>query len=101
MRRDRSASVRLTLRQSGGFAGIAQEPVRVDSDRLEPDQRERLHALVGDAGEPPDVVGADLPRYELTIEDGEDTRTVAWHDDGGPAAARLRALAEEVQRAAS
>jgi hypothetical protein len=93
--------VRLTLKQSGGYAGIVQEPVRVDSDRLEPDARERLHALVNDAGEAPETIGADLPRYELTIEDGEDTRTVVWHDDGGPGAAGLRALAEEVQRAGS
>jgi hypothetical protein len=93
--------VRLTLKRSGGYAGIEQEPVQVDSDRLPPDARERLHTLVKDAGEAPEAIGADLPRYELTIDDGDDTRTVAWHDDGSEAAAGLRALAEEVQRAAT
>jgi emfourin len=93
--------VKLTLKQSGGFAGIEQEPVRVDADRLPEDARERLHSLVSGAAKPPEVVGADLPRYELTIEDGDARHTVAWHDDGGPDAAGLRALAEEVQRAAT
>lgn len=88
---------RLTLKQSGGFAGIEQEPVHVDADRLDPSLRERLPSLL--AAPPPEVAGADLPRYELTIEDGDDRRTVAWHDDGSDAVAPLRALAEEVQRA--
>jgi hypothetical protein len=89
---------RLTLRQSGGFAGIEHEPVHVDADRLGPAMRERLPSLV--AAPPPEVVGADLPRYELTVEDGDDRRTLTWHDDGSAAVAHLRALAEEVQQAA-
>jgi hypothetical protein len=88
---------RLTLKQSGGFAGIEHEPVRVDADRLAPALRERLPSLLG--APPPEVAGADLPRYELTIEDGDERRTIAWHDDGSDAVAGLRALAEEVQRA--
>ena len=88
---------RLTLKQSGGFAGIEQEPVHVDADRLDPSLRERLPSLL--AAPPPAVAGADLPRYELTLEDGDERRTVAWHDDGSDAFASLRALAEEVQRA--
>jgi hypothetical protein len=88
---------KLTLKQSGGFAGIEHEPVHVDADRLDPALRERLPSLLGTP--PPEVVGADLPRYELTVEDGDERRTVAWHDDGSDAVADLRALAEEVQRA--
>jgi hypothetical protein len=89
--------VKLTLKQSGGFAGVEQEPVRVDADRLEPSVREQLPTLLG--APPPEVVGADLPRYELTIENGDSRQTVAWHDDGSDAVAALRALAEEVKRA--
>jgi hypothetical protein len=85
---------RLTLKQSGGFAGIEHEPVQVDVDRLDPSVRELL------AAPPPEVAGADLPRYELTLEDGEDRQTLAWHDDGSEAVAPLRALAEEVTRQA-
>ncbi len=85
---------RLTLRQSGGFAGIEHEPVHVDVDRLDPAVRSLL------ATTPPEVVGADLPRYELTVEDGDSRHTVAWHDDGSEAVAPLRALAEEVTRRA-
>jgi hypothetical protein len=49
---------RVTLKQSGGFAGIEQEPVRVEADRLAPAVRERLPALL--AAPPPEVAGADL-----------------------------------------
>jgi hypothetical protein len=89
---------KVTLRQSGGFAGIEQEPVRVETDRLAPALRERLPALL--AAPPPQVAGADLPRYELTVEDGVERQTVAWHDDGSDAVADLRALADEVKRQA-
>ncbi|WP_028066515.1 protealysin inhibitor emfourin [Solirubrobacter soli] len=85
---------RLTLRQSGGFAGIEHEPVRLEVDRLDPTVRELL------ATPPPEVAGADLPRYELTVEDGDERHTVAWHDDGSEAVAPLRALADEVTRQA-
>jgi hypothetical protein len=91
--------MKLTLKQSGGFAGGEQEPVRVDADRLEPSVREQLPTLL--EAPPPEVVGADLPRYELTVEDGDTRRTVAWHDDGGEAVAPLRKLADEVRRAGS
>jgi hypothetical protein len=88
---------RLTLTQSGGLAGGTSEPVQVDAARLAPAVRERLPALL--AGSAPEVLGADLPRYELTVEDGDERRVLAWHDDGSDAVAELRALAEEVQRA--
>ena len=90
---------RLVLKQSGGFAGGESEPVEVDADRLDPGLRERVPALL--AAPVPDVLGADLPRYELTLEDGGARRTVTWHDDGSDAVADLRALAEEVRRAGS
>ena len=83
---------RLTLKQSGGFAGIEHEPVHVDVDRLDPSVRELL------AAPPPEVAGADLPRYELTVSDGDEEHTVTWHDDGSEAVAPLRALAEQVTR---
>ena len=87
---------RLTLRQSGGFAGVESEPVQVDADRLDPSLRERLPSLL--SAPVPEVLGADLPRYELSVEDGP---TIVWHDDGSDAVADLRALAEEVRRAGS
>ena len=49
---------KVTLKQSGGFAGIAQEPVRVETDRLPPALRDRLPALL--AAPAPEVAGADL-----------------------------------------
>jgi hypothetical protein len=97
--------MQIRLQQSGGFAGIEQEPVRVDADRLPQPERDRLRALVEDAGffalppEAPAGIGADLPRYTVTVEDGDRAHTVSWNEDGGDASASLRALADAVQRA--
>lgn len=82
------------MKRSGGYAGVESEPVHVDADRLDPALRERLPSLL--AAPAPEVVGADLPRYELSVDDGP---PIVWHDDGSDAVAELRALAEEVERA--
>ena len=87
---------KLTLKRSGGYAGVEGEPVEVDADRLDPALREKLPSLL--AAPAPEVLGADLPRYELSVDDGP---TIVWHDDGSDAVAELRALAEEVERAGS
>jgi hypothetical protein len=94
--------VKVELRRSGGFAGIAQEPVEIDTDLLPAADRDALEARVrGALAEgAPEVVGADLPRVELAVVDGEGTHELAWADDGGPATASLRTLADHVERAA-
>lgn len=97
--------MQIRLQQSGGYAGIEQEPVRVDADRLPQPERDRLRALIDQAGffalpaEAPGGIGADLPKYTVTVEDGGRAHTVSWNEDGGAASAPLRALAEAVQGA--
>ena len=92
----------LTLRKGGGYAGT-EEQRRVDAGRLSEPERNRLRELLDGAGffglpaEAPGAIGADLPRYELTVRDGDREHTVAWNDAGGPETERLRALAEHVE----
>jgi hypothetical protein len=98
--------VEVLLRKGGGYAGGGEEPVRVDADRLPDPERERLRELLDGTGffglpaEAPGAIGADLPRYELTVRDGDREHTVAWNDDGGPETAHLRTLAEHVDKLA-
>jgi hypothetical protein len=98
--------VELTLRKSGGYAGTGTETARLDASRLAGPDRERLDALLDGAGffglpaEAPGAIGADLPRYELTVQDGDRAHAVAWNEAGGDSTASLRALAEHVEHLA-
>jgi hypothetical protein len=92
----------ITLRKGGGYAGTLEER-HVDAAALPEPERGRLRELLEGAGffglpaEAPGAVGADLPRYEITVRDGDREHTVAWNDEGGPETERLRALAEHVE----
>jgi hypothetical protein len=68
--------VHAELRRSGGFAGRSVH-VRVDSARMQPAQAARLVHLVSSidfaalpAGHGPMPPGADLVRYDLTLQRG-------------------------------
>jgi hypothetical protein len=94
--------VKVELRRSGGFAGIEQAPVQVDTDLLPAADREALEARVrGALAEgAPEVIGADLPSVALEVVDGDRTHTLEWADDGGPETEGLRELADHIERAA-
>ena len=68
--------VRAEMRRSGGFTGRTVH-VRLDSEQLPPADAAQLIQLVAAldldglaAGGPPSTAGADLMRYDLTIERG-------------------------------
>jgi hypothetical protein len=98
--------VEITLRKGGGYAGVGTETAQIDAERLPDADRARLRERLEGSGffglpaEAPGAIGADLPRYELTVRDGDRTHTVAWSDDGGPETAPLREIAEHVERLA-
>lgn len=83
--------IRATL--AGGFAGI-ERCVELDTARR-PDGP-ALEALVHQADffgpAPKHAVGADLPRWEITVEDGERCHSVLLIDDGAVDAAGWPAL---------
>ena len=78
---------------AGGLAGI-ERCVDVDT-ACRPDGRQ-LEALVREAdffgAAPGGAVGADLPRWEITVEDGARCHSVLLRDDGSVDAAGWPAL---------
>lgn len=97
--------MRIEFSQSGGFAyapGL-QRPVRIDAERLQPQEREQLQRLVESARffELPSSLGmaargaADCQYDVLTIEDGERRHTVRILAPAGDAS--VRALLEAVE----
>jgi hypothetical protein len=91
--------MQIIVRRTGGYGGTQAES-RVDTARLDAARRARIEQLLREAdaslrdAEP--AVGADLMRYEITIQENGTTRSLAWTDDGtfGP----VKQLVEEVQQ---
>jgi hypothetical protein len=78
--------MKISARASGGFAGRDQT---VELDTTARPDGAALEALLGRldffSAAPACAVGADLPRWEITVEDGARCHTVFLSDDGGTA----------------
>lgn len=91
--------MRIVVKRTGGYAGI-ESVADVDTSRLDPARAQQLEQLVRDAaaeaarGE--EVVGADLMRYEITVQQEGSTRRLSWIDDGRPEPGPVKRLIEEV-----
>jgi hypothetical protein len=96
--------MQVTVRRSGGFAGIDEEVGSVDTASLDAGAREELERLVEETdffGLPAaveDDVGADQFRYDVTVSEGGTTHTFAFKGDG-PRADALRRLVDAVSAA--
>jgi hypothetical protein len=90
--------MKIRAKLAGGFAGL-EHCVELDT-ACRPDGP-ALETLVHGAdffGAAPDQpVGADLPRWEITVEDGERCRSVLLPDDGSIEAAGWPALLDHLR----
>jgi len=98
--------MKISIRQSGGFAGTGIDLAAVDVTTVAPARAGALRRAVdasGFFGLPTTLgggeVGADFAAYEITVEDGARRHTVKLVDDGSPETAALRRLRDEVLRA--
>jgi len=96
--------VRVTVRRSGGFAGIDEEVGSLDTATLVAESRERVASLVQDANFfalPETIegdVGADQFRYHVTVEDGGRSHTVVFVGEQGPQVEALRRIVDAAAR---
>jgi hypothetical protein len=95
--------MKITIQQSGGFAGRSMGLAAVDVDTLAPARAAALLRAVEAAGFftlPARLgggeVGADLATYEITVEDDARRHTVRFVDDGSPETGAVRRLRDEV-----
>ena len=95
--------MQISVRRSGGFAGLTEQLATVDTETLEPARRRSVEEAVRDsdffhlaaviAG---GTTGADLYRYEVSITDAGRSHTVAYGDSDDPETAPVRRLVETV-----
>jgi hypothetical protein len=82
--------MKISARASGGFAGLDQ---KVELDTALGADGAALEALLGRldffSAAPECAVGADLPRWEITVEDGARCHTVFLSDNGGGAGSNV------------
>lgn len=93
--------MKITAKQGGGFAG-GERCVELDTAcRADGGALEALVRQLDFFGTaPPCGVGADIPRWEITVEDGAQRKTVTLLDDGSLAATAWPALLEHLRGAA-
>ena len=89
----------ITVRQTGGFAGVSVELASIDTSALDPARAEQIHQMLRQARffELPatiqGAIGADQTYYEITIADGDRQHTVSFQQtDDSLATEPLRGL---------
>ena len=90
--------MKISARACGGFAGLAEAyDLDTEAHPAGGDVESLLGRLDFFSAAPACPVGADLPRWEITVEDGERCRSVLVLDDGAVDAAGWPALLEHLR----
>jgi hypothetical protein len=95
--------LRISVKRTGGYAGLSETIAEIDTAAVGAAAATRIAGLVEasrfftlPATLPNQALGADMFRYEITVEDGPRRHTVAFIDDESPAVAPLKRLVESL-----
>ena len=85
--------MKIKATMGGGFAGIGRQ-VELDTTCIAGgrDLEALLHGVDFFGAAPPCAIGADMPRWEITVEDGGRCKSVVLLDDGSLGATGWPAL---------
>lgn len=81
--------MKISLRRTGGFAGLIDDLGAADAPPGS-DLAQLVQKLKG--GRPAEHIGADLFRYEVTVEDGAPREVLLFQDNDPPENGDLRVL---------
>jgi hypothetical protein len=88
--------MKITATSSGGFAGVTRTH---EVDTATSPHGAALEAALASAAlldAAPEAIGADIPRWTITLEGAGQRRTISFAEDGNPASAPLRSLVEQI-----
>ena len=94
--------MKIQIQQRGGFAGTTYTLVDVDSDDVEPAQAAEFERLVHQVetvaahSAKSEIAGADFLTYDITLQDGNHSRTVTVVDDDSPSMVQVRSVLEQI-----
>jgi hypothetical protein len=93
--------MRITIRTSGGFAGLSETIGPIDTADLPADEAREIEVALEalGPGSPPSgpPIGADLVRYEVTVMEGARKRVLRVEDDGSGSAQAVLDLIEKIR----
>jgi hypothetical protein len=93
--------MRISVESGGTFAGGKVPVALVDTAQINPTDARRVEELVRNLGffnlapnATPDIVGADIPQYDITITDGSRQHTVTFKESNDSSIAALKKFVE-------
>jgi hypothetical protein len=90
--------MKIVAKASGGFSGRAEH---YEADTRQLVNGKSIEAMLQDidffTAAPAPAVGADLPRWQITVEDGHRQHTVWFAEDGSAEAAPWQSLIAELR----
>lgn len=92
----------INVRRSGGYAGLSEEVLSLDTSRLDDTKARRAEQLLDAAGffnlpaDAAEPAGMDTFRYEMSVGDGARSHAVSF-SEGNPKAAPLLKLVEDLK----
>lgn len=93
--------MKISAKGGGGFSGQFEQ-YQVDTGQVA--NGSELEALLRNVdffgAAPPSPIGADIPRWEITVADGQRQRTVSFAEDGSPGSAPWQCLIAQLRNAA-
>jgi len=98
--------MKISVKRTGGYAGLAEHVAAIDTAQLAAAAAQQVEQTLQSIGffDLPatisgDTIGADLPRYEITANEGEQQHTVTFFcDDESPETAPLHRLVQTLSQ---
>lgn len=85
--------MKISAKGGGGFSGQSEQ-YQIDTAQSAngPELEALLRKVDFFRAAPPSPIGADIPRWEITVANGQHNRTVTFAEDGSPESANWQAL---------
>jgi hypothetical protein len=88
--------MKVSVEQSGGYAGQTSRLADIDTEQLDPGAAQEVEQVVRQLSErsaqSSEPLGADLLRYTITVNEGGSARTIHFSNDGSPQVSQLMDL---------
>ena len=94
--------MKISATGGGGFAGLTEHYQELDTQAV-PNGKEieamlnRMRFFTAPADATPEAVGADIPRWTITVSDGGERHAVSFVEDGSPASAPWTNLLAQIR----
>ena len=94
--------MKISATGGGGFAGLTEQYQELDTQALAngkaiEEMLTQMQFFKTAADATPEALGADMPRWHITVSDGGQHHTVSFVEDGSPASAPWTNLLSQIR----